>query len=262
MTKQKKIDLPSVLSFERKLEVSDALMFSGNWGEDNSWLPVEVIKRKNRSTQAAFGTEDSKKPEANPVSSDSDDANLFNDHNTLKVNFTMRVIGNVGEPFACNDPDFETPFTAQVNVEKEKSLHELAYRYAHNIASGRFLWRNRVNAEKVQVSIKVFEETINFENSFEFPFNNFDVQRDNVKLQKVVQAIFEGLNSKKDDNKFVLLNVTALVLLGNGQHVFPSQEMNIGEKKKVLFQLNKCAALHSVKAVSYTHLTLPTTPYV
>ena len=35
--------------------------------------------------------------------------------------------------------------------------------------------------------------------------------------------------------------------MGDGQHVFPSQQMNMGEQKKVLFQLDDCAALHSVK---------------
>src|SRR5690606_3053365 len=49
---------------------------------------------------------------------------------------------------------------------------------------------------------------------------------------------------------FVLLEVDAFVRLGAGQHVFPSQEMNMGEKKKVLFKLgkdNNHAAMHSVK---------------
>jgi CRISPR-associated protein Csy3 len=45
----------------------------------------------------------------------------------------------------------------------------------------------------------------------------------------------------------VLVSVEAYVKLGKGQHVFPSQEMNMGEKKKKLFQLEDCAAMHNVK---------------
>ena len=108
MAKTKEIKLPSLLSFERKLEVSDALMYSGNWGAEDktdNWSAIAITKRQNRSTQSAQGTEDSKKSEANPV--DSDDANLLNDNDTLKVHFTLRTVGNVGEPFACNDSDFE-----------------------------------------------------------------------------------------------------------------------------------------------------------
>jgi len=38
--------LPSLLSFERKLESSDALMYAGNWGEDpvkeNDWKMIPI----------------------------------------------------------------------------------------------------------------------------------------------------------------------------------------------------------------------------
>ena len=60
----------------------------------------------------------------------------------------------------------------------------------------------------------------------------------------MADAIYKGLESTND---FSYLHIDAYVQLGNGQHVFPSQEMNMGEKKKVLFKLDECAALHSVK---------------
>ena len=54
-----------------------------------------------------------------------------------------------------------------------------------------------------------------------------------------------------DNESFVFMKVNAYVKLGSGQHVFPSQEMNMGEKKKVLFKLGpkdgECAAIHNVK---------------
>ena len=51
---------------------------------------------------------------------------------------------------------------------------------------------------------------------------------------------------------FVLLKVDAFVRLGNGQEVFPSQELvldNSGKsnKSKTLYHVNKVAALHSQK---------------
>lgn len=250
MAKTKEIKLPSLLSFERKLEVSDALMFSGNWAaedKEDNWSSIPITPRKNRGTKSMC-----KLPKgddrSDPNLVEGDDANLLNNHDTLKVHFTLRTIGNVGEPFACNESDFEEIFRQQIGKGKEDSLLELAHRYAHNIASGRFLWRNRVNAEKVQVIVKLKnDEIIQFDNSFDFSFNDFDSQRKNTDLNKLAQVIFDGLNSKKEDNKFVLVDVTAFVLLGQGQHVFPSQEMNMGEKKKVLFKLHGCAAMHSVK---------------
>jgi len=241
--------LPTMLAFERKLETSDALMMSGNWqclGEkEYEWRPIKITKRQNRSTQSAFGTSDTNKTKPNPVSSDSDDANLPLDNDSLKVTFTLRIVGNLGEPFGCNDPDFENKIKEKVSGYKEEGLKELSHRYAHNIASGRFLWRNRVCAEAIRIQVKVNDnnEPIIF-NGYDFHLNDFYAQRNNTSLKLLADAIFKGLDSTND---YVCLDVDAYVQLGKGQHIFPSQEMNMGEKKKVLFKLDDCAALHSVK---------------
>jgi len=247
MSNKKEIALPSLLSFERKLETSDALMYSGSWGEDpvkeSDWKMIPITKRQNRSTISAYGTKDDDKIKPNPVSSDSDDANLPHDKDTLKVSFTLRVVAGVGKPFACNEPSFEASISEKVDGFKEQSLKELAKRYAYNIANGRFLWRNRVGAEYITITVsgKDFEEKFN---SYDFSLNNFEKSNDNYSLKKLSEIIYKGLNN---DNKFTLLEINAYVKIGNGQHVFPSQEMNMNEKGKVLFQLENCAAMHNVK---------------
>ncbi len=240
------IKLPTLLSFERKNENSDALMFSGNWSDKENteaWNPIEIVQRFNRSTQSAFGTDDEKKSQANPASSDSDDANLSFEHDTLKVSFTLRVIGNLGQPFACNKPEFETAITEKVNDFLQSDMVDtLAYRYAYNIANGRFLWRNRVGAEAIEIHVKTNnEEKALIFNAYDFSLNNFD--KDDDAVRKLAETIKIGLCN----DTFAFIQVDAYVKLGNGQHVFPSQEMNMGEKRKVLFQLNKQAAMHNVK---------------
>jgi len=83
-----KTTLPSMLSFERKLETSDGLMYAGNWQDldtDEQWQPIPIVTRQNRSTQSSAKTNDYDKTQPNPVSSDSDDANLPMDKDTLKV---------------------------------------------------------------------------------------------------------------------------------------------------------------------------------
>ncbi|NHW58679.1 type I-F CRISPR-associated protein Cas7f/Csy3, partial [Escherichia coli] len=45
----KKLEPPSVLAFEAKLIPSDALMFAGNW-EQNEWLPIMVGEKSVRGT--------------------------------------------------------------------------------------------------------------------------------------------------------------------------------------------------------------------
>ena len=245
--KPETIELPSLLSFERKLETSDALMYAGKWGtdplEESDWKMIPITKRQNRSTISAHGTKDDDKTKPNPVSSDSDDANLPHDRDTLKVSFTLRVVGGVGNPFACNEPSFETAITEKVEENKKVSLEILAKRYAYNIANGRFLWRNRVGAEGININVrsKGFDETFN---ALDFSLNDFDRSCDIQTLNGLAQLIHKGLSGI---NEFTLFEIDAFVKLGGGQHVFPSQEMNMNEKGKVLFQLENCAAMHNVK---------------
>lgn len=246
------IKLPSLLAFERKLEVSDALMHSGNWVDRDKadvWQPILIIKRQNRSTQSAFGIEDAKKSEPNPVAADNDDANLPMDKDSLRVSFTFRVIGNLGKPFACNDRYFQAKITNTIAAFKGadgSGLETLALRYAYNIANGRFLWRNRVCADKVDVRVYLGGEgdALKFD-ATQYDMNNFTKNADSKNLITLKDFILKGLNG--NDNSFSFLKVEAYAKLGNGQHVFPSQEMNMGEKKKVLFQLDGCAAIHNVK---------------
>ena len=262
-----KLDLPSMLSFERKLETSDALMFSGSWEnieketvtvtksrEDGgkyekemlAWVPIPITKRLNRSTQSAHGTSDEDKSKPNPVSSDSDDANLPSDSETLKVSLSLRVIGNLGKPFGCNDPEFTSALTANVDEFKStEGIKLLAYRYAYNIANGRFLWRNRVGAQDISIRVNT-PDGLNFVfNAYDFSLNDFEINKENDDLKKLVSIIEQGLLG--DSESYVLIEVNAYVKLGVLQHVFPSQEMNMNEKGKTLFKLGGCAAIHNVK---------------
>lgn len=249
------IKLPAVLAYERKLENSDALMFAGNWGDAGEppvqdWQVIEITKRQNRSTQSAYGINDAKKAQPNPVSSDSDDANLPHGTDTLKVSFSLRIIGNVGKPFACDDPTFNTAINQRMAEYKNgDGLKTLAFRYAYNIASGRFLWRNRVCASEILIKVKTDENECMTFNGYDFSLKNFEEKVDDTGLKKLTDVIYAGLNG--DGRSFSFIEVDAYVKLGNSQHVFPSQEMNMGEKKKVLFKLavngQDCAAIHNVK---------------
>ena len=240
------IELPNVLSFERKLEVSDALMHAGDWvarsGED--WKKIPITKRQNRSTQSSEGIEDEKKDQPNLVASDSDDANLFQETDTLRVSFSLRVIGNLGQPFSCNSPKFEETITTKVKEFKDsESVKTLAKRYAYNIANARFLWRNRVGAEAIEVKVTSKDDQTWVFNAYEFGLRDFKENQE--KLTELASVIEKGL--KADENNSSLIEVEAFAKLGKGQHVFPSQKMNSREDKKVLFQLEDCAAIHSVK---------------
>lgn len=272
------IKIPSMLSFERKLECSDGLMYSGDWedkGKDTieeikerdgkevkierqCWNPILIGKpRKNRGTKSMYMEEKKRSEVIEPNVAEGDDANLPMNKDTLKLSFSLRVIGNLGKPFACNMPGFADAIETKVKALKESDdIDELAKRYAYNIANGRFLWRNRVCAEAIEIHVEVNDKGKEKDteapknpifNAYDFNLKNFNNPNNEQALeylQKIEKAIKKGLKAGDD---FILIKVNAYVKLGQGQHVFPSQEMNMGEKKKKLFQLDGCAAMHNVK---------------
>lgn len=248
-TKTTALKLPSVLAFSRKLEVSDALMASGLWTDiDNSdkWQPIALHEKRNRATKSQYGAKDEEKSE--PNLSWGDDATLPDDADTLRIKYTLKILGRLQEPTACNSPAFEEKVIQIVEAYRTKhQFKELATRYANNIVNGRFLWRNRVGAESVSIKVKHGEQNWLF-NAYEYKLDKFtSSDNDNHPFAQLVSVIQNGLQG----DGFEYLEITAFSKLGFGQHVFPSQEMvlNIpkGEKSKILFKLNDCAAMHSEK---------------
>ena len=91
----------SVLAFERKLDPSDALLFSGNWeGRNHSadWHSITIREKSVRGTISnrlkTTGQDPAKLDAAiqNPNLQTVDVATLPADADTLKVQFTLRVL--------------------------------------------------------------------------------------------------------------------------------------------------------------------------
>lgn len=250
-------DLPTILSFTRNIEPSDGLMYSGKWEDisqgvnlkaisdkQSNWRPVLLSERKNLGTKSQYNLTKGKRTDPNLV--EGDKASLFDGDDTLKLSFTLKILGNVGEPTACNEPIYEKLLRQRFEqVEEKGGLQTLAKRYAYNIANARFLFRNRVNAEDILVIVKnsKTEDVIEF-NAYDFSTKNFDKNSSNDKLVKLTDWIGTALDS---DTGFAILEVVAYAKMGNRSQVFPSQEMNVGESRKTLFQLEDCAGMHDVK---------------
>jgi CRISPR-associated protein Csy3 len=250
-----KLTLPSVLAFDRKLEPSDALMFSGRWGnidDKTQWQAIELFERRNRAVKSNFKQEvldnegELQKQIAEANLAWGDDAALAHDNDTLRVSFSLRVVGGLERPSVCNKKDFEDRYREKISAYIDSNLNELSRRYAYNFANGRFLWRNRVGAQdiKVCVSHSSLSSPLEF-NAYDFPLNK--TTADNESIYALAQLIKAGLAGV--ENTF--LAVTAYVKLGEGQRVWPSQEMVLnspkGEKSRHLFSLHGQAAMHCEK---------------
>lgn len=252
----------SVLAFERKLDISDALFFSANWDDRDmrqGWQPIAIREKSVRGTisnRLKAKEQDPAKLDAaieKPNLQKVDVAALAGDHDTLKVRFTMRVLPGTGQPSACNEPAYRDKLATVVEgYVAEHAFAELGRRYAFNLANGRFLWRNRIGAEQVIVRIDRLENGIPSATwsveSLALPLRSFDVPAsEKAAIEELGALIAQGLRGEAH----VLLQVTAFVRLGRGQEVFPSQELILdrgrGDKSKTLYDVNGVAGIHSQK---------------
>ncbi|THF59401.1 type I-F CRISPR-associated protein Csy3 [Pseudothauera rhizosphaerae] len=262
----KDLKTASVLAFERKLDPSDALFFAGDWtarGDSANWQPVKLRAKSVRGTisnRLKTKDQDPAKLDAaieNPNLQTVDVAALPLEADTLKVRFTLRVLGGTGEPSACNDADYRKKLVATVGgYVQQHGFGELARRYAANLANGRFLWRNRIGAEQVEVQVAHLKDGK--------PATQWTFQAHDHSLRELsaptteaadVSALAALIESGLAGASHVLLQVTAFVRVGAGQEVFPSQELILdrgrSDKSKTLYEVGEgdkaVAAIHSQK---------------
>lgn len=257
-----KLTTASVLAFERKLDPSDAVFHAGRWedrAQSHAWQPVTIRPKSVRGTisnRLKAKDQDPAKLDAaieNPNLQTVDVAALPPQADTLKAQFTLRVLGGAGTPSACNSAAYHAKLLATVQgYVQQHGFAELARRYAANLANGRFLWRNRVGAESVEVTVDQMQDG-KAANSWSFnalALNTRAVAAINNEtngLNELGQAIASGLAG----TAHVLLWVTAFVRQGAGQEVFPSQELILDKgsagKSKTLYDVGGVAAIHSQK---------------
>lgn len=270
----------SVLAFERKLDPSDALLFGGDWnqrGASQDWAPITLREKSVRGTisnrppkgNSGKDYDDPLKLNAkleSPNLQTVDVATLPGDADTLKVQFTLRILAGTGQPSACNDAAYRQKLLATVGgYVQQQGFAELARRYAANLANGRFLWRNRIGAEQAEITVAQLKDGKPAA-SWTFDALAHDMNAltasadDQAKLQALADVIAGGL---RDSKSHVLLQVTAFVRIGSGQEVFPSQELILDQsqtrtvngksvkKSKTLYDVTvgdkKIAAIHSQK---------------
>lgn len=253
MAKATALKTASVLAFERKLANSDALMYAGNGTQQGNWIPIVIQEKSVRGTisnrlKNALASDpaklDTEIQKANLQKVDV--AALPFDADTLKVVFTLRVLGNLAQPSVCNDQDYQVALAHIItSYVDEHGFAVLATRYAENIANGRFLWRNRIGAEAIRVVVTQGQQRWEF-NGEDYSLRQFS--QPSAELTALAKAIEQGLTGESS----ALFTVEAFVQLGNGQEVFPSQELILDEKarngkSKILYQVNGIAAIHSQK---------------
>jgi len=259
MAKDKNSKVASVLAFEKKLVPSDGMMYGTTWDDKENITPLKLVEKSVRGTIAnrekpAVANDPAKlnakidEPNLQKV----DSCALTLEQDTLVLQFTLKVLGGIKEPSACNNALFLKSYQEAVNgyLEKE-AFKELGLRYAINLANGRFLWRNRVGTEFIEIEVK----DLIANKSWKFDAKSFDVRSmssDNKDVIDLGENIAKALAS---DDDFLMLEITAYAKVGKAQEVYPSEELVLdkntsnkkGKKSKILYAVDGVSAMHSQK---------------
>jgi len=255
MAKDKKSKVASVLAFEKKLVPSDGMMYGTTWEDRATITPLELVEKSVRGT-IANRLKPAIKNDPAKLNAEVEKANLQTvdscalreEQDTLVLKFTLKVLGGIKEPSACNNTEFLKSYQEAVSayIERE-AFKELGLRYAINLANGRFLWRNRVGTEFIEVEVK---DLIN-EKAWKFDAKSFDIRSmssDNKDVIDLGENIAKALAS---DDDFLMLETTAYAKVGKAQEVYPSEELVLdkgqGKKSKILYHINEVASIHSQK---------------
>lgn len=262
-TKGKNDLIPSVLAFERKLVTSDALMYGTTWDKRKNETEPRALALVEKSVRGTISNRLKKALAEDPIKLNAevekanlqkvDNCSLRHEEDTLVLKFSLKVLSGVGTPSICNNVEFLSSYKeVSKKYIEEFSFEELGRRYAHNLATARFLWRNRVGCEKIETIITVKsnadeKEDIKHEfDSLEIPLNDFETSFEEVN--KLGSVIAEALSGRVP-YKTLLIETHALV--GEGQEVYPSEEMLLDEtkskKSKILYAPNNHAGMHSQK---------------
>ena len=253
----KKGSIASVLAFEKKLVPSDAYLYGTTWADKTAQTPLMLQEKSvrgtisNRLKQAIKNDPVKLNAEVEKANLQRVDAcSLSVEQDTLKVQFTLKVLGNIVEPSACNNAAFKQSYAkASADYIETHGFTELAKRYATNIANGRFLWRNRIGAENIEVQVNVLNKEAKASWVFNAKeYNIKDFSDDDKDLTALAERIALALSSTND---FLMLDIVCFAQIGKAQEVYPSEELVLdkgkGEKSKILYQNNGQAAMHSQK---------------
>lgn len=243
----------SVLAFERVLDISDAFFAQEDSKNTDSNAKPAIVTVQEKSVRGTISNRLKNTIANDPAKLDAetekanlqrvDASSLDEDKDTLVASFSCKVLPFTGKPSVCNDQDYQKALMAVVaDYQQTQGLNELAKRYATNIVNARWLWRNRVGAENIEITVKFNDKTLTFANAKAFGLTSFDSQ--DKDLATLTAWIESGLTGKE----FVILYVTAKAVVGYGQEVYPSQELilDTGSKKsKVLYRVGDISKNHA-----------------
>lgn len=258
----KNANIASVLAFEKKLVPSDGFMYGTTWQERNTSQASKPLELREKSVRGTISNRlkpaikddplklnaEVEKPNLQRV----DSCALGENQDTLKLHFTLKVLSGVQTPSACNNKAFKETYSRAANdYIAAEGFTEQAKRYAINIANARFLWRNRVGAEHIEVQVKKLNQDSEKNWTFDaVKIGLRDFETTTAGIEELATEIAKALSGEED---FLLLEIKAFAQVGYAQDVYPSEELVLDKstakdkKSKILYHINNIAGIHSQK---------------
>ncbi|NLC28148.1 MAG: type I-F CRISPR-associated protein Csy3 [Campylobacteraceae bacterium] len=247
--------IASVLAFDKKLVPSDGYMYGTTWENKDKATPLKLVEKSVRGT-ISNRLKDAVKNDPLKLNAEVEKANLqtvdscalAEEQDTLKLHFTLKVLGGIKEPSACNDATFLESYKEAVGgyIEQEK-FNELGRRYALNLANARFLWRNRVGAEQIEVQVKDLKSN----EIWTFDAKEFGIRTMESTNKDAISLGEKIANALSSEDEFLMLDITCYAQVGKAQEVYPSEELVLdkgqSKKSKILYTVDEVASMHSQK---------------
>ena len=213
-------EIPSVFSLRRSVETTDGII-------DN----VLIEERTFRTVKNFAG---SKKENENKESSNIAKGEVaIATENIVNVNFDLKFLKLELKVENCNDVEFYKKFNEKLKEENQQLLQKIAGYYAFNLINGRWLWRNRVIADGVDIEIKKYRygeekpaETVVVKDADMLDLdiklnenNKIVAKTDKEALEKVSGWIYEEIYWGKP----YYLEINAKLYTEKGMQLYPSQ---------------------------------------
>lgn len=251
------MNLPNQLAYKRSLHPGPAVFFYED--AEGKRYPLTIERTKIRGSKSGFaeayqvkkdkaaesGINISLKPDATTQKLSSgnphtiDTCYLPPEAETLICKFSLRIVANSLKPDTCSDAECWnslTHFTAL--YKKAGGYFELAGRYAKNILSGAWLWRNRDTA--------AFEITVETSEGNTYTLPNAHLQFPDIPWKKDAAKILKGLTTEVETalaspRYYWSAEITARLKPGFCAEIFPSQcftDQSDSDASKVLATIN------------------------
>lgn len=262
-SKQEFKKLPGVMSLTRRISVTDALFYS--LMPDASEKPLDVMRGGLRGTQNVNQGKKEARDVNNIQMTDVAKTDLEAEGLVVRVGIRFMPLEEGINSLALSKSDdksllidFKNSFDSFVRraiVDKD-GLHEVACRYARNMANGRWLWRNRQFAQNVETEIRVDGQNFAF-NALKISTKEFgNYSDDEIQLGTLIAA---SLSGEKD----LTFEVKGFCNFGKGMNssleVYPSQNFLTDKPKgfaRSLYSVGQSKLTRSPELIEFESIRL------